>query len=177
MSYKFVRRYRYDWRRLTGYISWRTADGSGNEERIYEHKRQNTTTTALGSWSPDGRVLVFTIGDPKNGGDLWTLSLEGDRKPKPVIQTQFSEQEATLSPDGRWIAYRSNSSGRIEVYVQPFPNLTAKWQISADGGNEPELSIYKRSRTFSLNLFESCLKAPIWREHIRTMSHRTVSIS
>jgi serine/threonine-protein kinase len=125
-------------RRQAGSIFWRAADGSGNEERVYEHNRQNTTATGLGSWSPDGRVLVFTIGDPVKGSDIWSLSLDGDRKPKPVIQTQFTEGQSALSPDGRWLAYTSNSSGRNEVYVQPFPDLAAKWQISAEGGNEPK---------------------------------------
>ena len=123
----------------TGGLFWRAADGSGNEESVYKHERISTLGTAPGSWSGDGRVLVFTIGDPATTGtDLWTLSLDGDRKSKPLIQTQFSERQPALSPDGRWLAYTSNRSGRPEVYVQPFPDLTAMSQISADGGVEPK---------------------------------------
>jgi hypothetical protein len=117
---------------------WKAADGSGNEERLYEHDRANTAATALGSWSSDGRVLVFVLGDTAVGGaDIWTFSPEGDRKPKPLIRTQFYEGEPALSPDARWLAYSSTSSGKSEVYVQPFPDLEGKWQISVDGGFAP----------------------------------------
>jgi hypothetical protein len=120
----------------TGGLYWREADGSGSEERLYEHDRVSFTTTTLGSWSPNGRVLVFTIGDAATGADIWTFSLD-DQQPKPLIQTQYVEGQPALSPNGRWLAYTSNVSGRTEVYVQPFPDLAAEWTISADGGSEP----------------------------------------
>ena len=71
------------------------------------------------------------------GRDLWVLPSEGDRKPSPFLQTPFNEAGAQFSPDGRWIAYMSNESGRMEVYVQPYPNPGGKWQISTGGGVEP----------------------------------------
>jgi WD40-like Beta Propeller Repeat len=60
--------------------------------------------------------------------------MEGDRKPFPVVQTNFNERLAQFSPDGRWIAYESNESGRFEVYAQAFPTSGGKWQISTNGG-------------------------------------------
>ena len=69
--------------------------------------------------------------------DLWVLPLFGDRKPFPFIQTSFCECVAEFSPDGRWIAFVSDESGRNEVYVVPFPGPGGKWQVSTAGGNWP----------------------------------------
>jgi hypothetical protein len=69
--------------------------------------------------------------------DLWALPLEGTRKPFPVVQSRFNEDEGQFSPDGRWIAYRSNESGRDEVYVQAFPGPAGKRQMSTVGGSQP----------------------------------------
>ena len=65
------------------------------------------------------------------------LSLEGERKAQPLIRTSFNEGAATLSPDGHWLAYVSNESGRNEVYVQPFPGPGGKVPISTEGGEQP----------------------------------------
>ena len=75
--------------------------------------------------------------DPKTGNDIFVLPLFGDRKPIPFLHTQFSEGQGQLSPDGRWMAYASNETGRYEVYVQPFPPSGAKWLISPGGGGHP----------------------------------------
>ena len=89
------------------------------------------------SWSPDGqRIAHYTI-DPKTGGDIWLLPVTGDRRPVPFIQTSFAEHHARISPDGRWMAYVSNESGRDEVYVTRFPRASGKWPVSSDGGNWP----------------------------------------
>ncbi len=69
--------------------------------------------------------------------ELWTLPQFGDRRPSPFLQTDFNNGQAQISPDGRWIAYVSNESGRDEVYVQRFPTTGAKRQISRDGGAQP----------------------------------------
>jgi Tol biopolymer transport system component len=69
--------------------------------------------------------------------DLWIAPQFGDRKPFPYLQTQFNEQDGVFSPDGRWVAYRSDESGRDEIYVQAFPLSGAKFQISTGGGTEP----------------------------------------
>ncbi len=90
-----------------------------------------------GSWSPDGQVLAFSELSPTNGWDVWVLKLESDRKPRPFLQTPSNESIPMFSPDGRWLAYESDESGREEIYVRPFPGPGSKWQISADGGTEP----------------------------------------
>ncbi len=72
--------------------------------------------------------------DPKMGRHLWALPLDGNRQPFPVVQTEFDEPYGQFSPDGHWIAYESNKSGRPEIYVQPFPGPGAESQISTSGG-------------------------------------------
>ena len=82
-------------------------------------------------------MLAFTEVTPTaTGRDLWTLRLS-DRKQQVFLQTQFNEGEPMFSPDGRWLAYGSDESGRPEIYVQPYPGPGGKWQISAEGGTEP----------------------------------------
>ncbi|HEV2665221.1 MAG TPA: protein kinase [Blastocatellia bacterium] len=90
--------------------------------------------------SPDGRLLIYNAnaGDNATKVDLWLLPLEGERNPKPFIKTQFNEAKAVISPDGRWVAYDSDESGRSEVYVATFPQLSGRWQVSARGGKEPQ---------------------------------------
>jgi Tol biopolymer transport system component len=72
-----------------------------------------------------------------NGLAIWLLPLVGDRKPRPLLETPHNAGTAVLSPDGRWIAYDSDESGQWEVYVQPYPGLAEKWQVSTGGGNVP----------------------------------------
>jgi hypothetical protein len=73
----------------------------------------------------------------KTAPDIWVLPLFGDRKPYAYVQTEFQENQPRLSPDGRWLAYRSNESKRGEIYVVSFPHPGGKWQISTTGGQEP----------------------------------------
>ena len=88
-------------------------------------------------WSADGRFLLFMVTDPKTRFDLWVLPMFGDRKPFPVLQTEFNERSGRFSPDGRWIAYASDESGTYQIYVQGFPGGGSKWQVSTNGGNWP----------------------------------------
>src|SRR4029453_12475979 len=71
---------------------------------------------------------------PNTPRDIWALSLEGERRRFPVLETTFNETNAQFSPDGRWIAYQSDESGRVEIYVQPFPGPGRKVRISVSGG-------------------------------------------
>ena len=87
-------------------------------------------------WSADGRFLLYTSLDPKLGFDIWALPLEGDRKPFEVVRTDFSEGLAQFSPDGRWIAYQSNKTGRLEIYLRPFPGSGDDRRASIDGGGQ-----------------------------------------
>ena len=80
--------------------------------------------------------MLFHSEDPKRSSDIWALPLDGDRKPFPVVQTNFDEEAAQFSPDGKWIAYQSDESGRVEIYVQPFPGPGNRWPISTDGGSQ-----------------------------------------
>ena len=88
------------------------------------------------SWSPDGQLLAFVEVNPTTGQDIWVLRL-GDRKAQPFLRTPFNEAAPRFSPDGRWLAYISDESGRYEIYVQPYPGPGGKWQISTEGGTEP----------------------------------------
>jgi Tol biopolymer transport system component len=89
-------------------------------------------------WSPDGRYVLYTFsGSFPATADIWALPLFGDRKPFPVIQTEFTENLGTFSPDGRWIAYTTNETGQPNVYVQPFLRAGQKYPVSPNGGRNP----------------------------------------
>ena len=92
------------------------------------------------SFSPDGKTLVFRQQGGDTGTDIGVVSLDGDGEPEILLGTPFGEMNATVSPNGRWFAYSSDESGEREVYVQSFPELGGKSQISTDGGSEPEWS-------------------------------------
>jgi eukaryotic-like serine/threonine-protein kinase len=117
-------------------VFWRAADGSGAEERLTTSDHPQRPQ----SFSADGKFLAFVDVDPSTGDDLWLLPLDGDRKPVVFLKTPFNEGQAQFSPDGKWIAYTSNESGRNEVYVTPFPRPGGKLQISIDGGSQPTWS-------------------------------------
>jgi Tol biopolymer transport system component len=86
-------------------------------------------------WSADGRYILYRNPDPKTGDDIWALRLN-DRKEFPAVQSEFSDERGQFSHDGKWIAYESNSSGRFEIYVQPFPGPGQNVQISVNGGTQ-----------------------------------------
>jgi serine/threonine-protein kinase len=108
-------------------------DGSGAEERL----TTSPNTQIAGGWTADGATLAFMENDPVSGTDIWTVAMEGDRTPRPFIKTPFIERSPAISPDGKWLAYQSNESGRFEVYVVAFPQGDRKRQISTDGGFSP----------------------------------------
>jgi serine/threonine protein kinase len=113
-------------------IYWMPADGGGAMERL-------TTTEGFqvpGAWSPDGQVLTFTVQDLRTGWDIWALSRDGKAKEQPFLQTPSNEGGPVFSPDGRWLAYQSDESGRGEIYVRSFLGSAGKWQISTEGGAE-----------------------------------------
>jgi Tol biopolymer transport system component len=88
-------------------------------------------------WSRDGRYILFGTQNAVTKHDLWLLPLEGDRKPVPYLRSPSFEYAARVSPDGRWLAYSSDETGRYEVYVQSFPQPGRKVRVSLDGGDLP----------------------------------------
>ncbi len=117
-------------------LYWKAADGSDNAERL-------TTSSNLqlpGTFTPDGRTLLFTEIDPRTRNDVWALDVSepaATRRPRPLLQTDADEAQPALSPDGRWLAYTRKEAGQWQIYVQSFPDLNGKWQLSTEGGMEP----------------------------------------
>jgi Tol biopolymer transport system component len=118
-------------------IYWKNADGSGKEERLTPPSEKWHYPLAF---TPDSRMMLYGEEGPAFGNDVWSISLDAERKATPVFNSRFNEGNATLSPDGRWLAYSSDESGRLEVYVQAWPTTGGKWLISADGGERPRWS-------------------------------------
>ena len=112
----------------------KAADGSGEDVRIFDHGTSGHQH--VGSWSPDGRVLAITA-NRSAGPDIFTIAAGEKPSLKPFVQTAFTEQAPMFSPDGKWIAYMSDESGRTEIFVQPFPGPGGKRQVSTEGGFEP----------------------------------------
>ena len=81
--------------------------------------------------------MIFNVYNDRNASDLWTLSMSGDRTPKVFLNSKHSEFNGTFSPDGRWVAYHFDASGRYELLVRPFPNRDPPQTISRDGGMYP----------------------------------------
>ncbi|HEV2202822.1 MAG TPA: protein kinase [Bryobacteraceae bacterium] len=114
------------------------AGGAGPEELLLAGNRGDKLGMAPSSWSSDGRYLLFTNID--GGNIVYALPLMGkpeERKPIPYLQSPFRKKNAKFSPDGKWVAYVSNESGRDEVYIQAFPPSGGKWQVSNNEGDEP----------------------------------------
>ena len=118
---------------------WTRADGSGGPQRLTE----SSVDRFPGSWRPDGKILAFFQRTESNN-DILTLPIEGDEKSGwkpgqavPFANSRFQEILPAFSPDGRWLAYTSDESGRLEVYVRPFPGPGGKWQVSTGGGLKP----------------------------------------
>ncbi|MCL4522992.1 MAG: serine/threonine-protein kinase [Acidobacteria bacterium] len=107
--------------------------GHGAEEKLVAMGNH----THLSSISPDGKTAVITNYETETRGDIWFVSLEGKHEAKPFLKTPFNEREGKISPDGRWLAYASDESGRDEIYVQALGGAGGKWQISAAGGFAP----------------------------------------
>jgi Tol biopolymer transport system component len=112
------------------------ASGAGQEERLSE----GSNSKIVLDWSKDGKYLLYREENPVTNRDLMALPLQGDRKPIPVVNTQFQESTGAISPDGHWVAYASNDSGRYQLYVQAFPGGDAgpkgRWQVSNGGAYE-----------------------------------------
>jgi Tol biopolymer transport system component len=111
-------------------LYWKRADGAGAEELLADVPNLFNDPNDI---TPDGRQLIYRSLSGDTGEDIWMVPLTGDHEAAPLIATRFNELDAAISPDGRWIAYRSDESGRFEIYVQSFPALDRKFRVSTDG--------------------------------------------
>jgi len=113
---------------------WQASDGTGAAERLTTSSNPQYPT----GLTPNGLGVVFFETTPTMGRDLLQLALDGTGRVTPLLQTKFDERNGIVSPDGRWLAYESNSSGAFEIYVRPFPNVGGgQWQVSTAGGTRP----------------------------------------
>jgi serine/threonine-protein kinase len=126
-------------------LMWTRTDGAGEPQKLLE----SPNVVIPWSFSPDGRRLAYFESNPDTSYDIWTLPLDSagpdsakPGKPEPFLRTPFGELVPAYSPDGRWIAYRTNESGGNEIFVRPAPKDASggapagggKWQVSSDGG-------------------------------------------
>jgi serine/threonine-protein kinase len=120
-----------------GGVYWKSADGIGEGELLASKPDRAITPW---SFSRDGKILsLIEFGVSSLGLDIGMLSMEGKREIKTLLQEKYMEVEPQISPDGRFVAYQSDESGKGEVYVRSFPDVNkgGKWQVSSSGGNSP----------------------------------------
>jgi len=126
------------------HLYWKPSDGSGPEELLVE----NQGGFSAPSVTPDGKLVAYHTVTSQTNRDIWALPLESDpssreagsgqgRTARVLLQTPSNESAPAFSPDGRWLAYASDESGRTEVYVRSFPSLEGKWRISTEGSGGP----------------------------------------
>ncbi len=163
----------------------RLVSGAGNEE-VLLHTRDPVIAS---TWSPDGKYLIFErdTGAAHTGRDLWLLPIEGERTPRPLLQTNADESEARVSPDGRWIAYTSTENGQQEVYISPFPSMSTKRQISTAGGFSvrwrgdsreifylsPDFTVHAAQMQLAGDHFDVAAVTPLFRADLRSILQGT----
>src|SRR5262249_20560243 len=117
-------------------------------------------------WSRDGRFVLYTANDPKTRADIWYLPLDSGKpdlqKAVKFMATDAIESQGQFSPDGKWVAYSSDETGKGNIYVRSFPNGSQVWKVSADGGREPRwrsdgkelyfVNIVPRTSLFSVSI-------------------------
>jgi eukaryotic-like serine/threonine-protein kinase len=118
-------------------------------------------TLVFGSdYTPDGRSLLIQRLDASSGYDLMLLSLDGSEKLEPVINSPADDIQGRVSPDGNWLAFTSNRTGRLEVYVSPFPIADRQWQISAAGASQPRWS-FDGTRLFYIDADQKLMSSRV----------------
>jgi Tol biopolymer transport system component len=121
------------WKTGTMTMWWMPVDRSSPPERLTNIGSMQSPE----SWSPDGQTLAFTqMDDPQRGSDIYTLSLVGDKKPRALLRTKFSEGSPKFSPNGAWLAFSTNESGQPEVWAMAYPT-GERIRISTNGGTDP----------------------------------------
>ncbi len=117
----------------------KASNGTGGEEKLWELVDQ---IAYVDDWSPDGQNLMLETttnsksGQPLAAYNLSVLPLHGGAKARPFVESRFNTTHAAFSPNGRWLAYSSDYSGKPEIYIQDFPDAKIKLQVSTDGGDE-----------------------------------------
>jgi serine/threonine protein kinase len=137
-------------------IYQKQVNGAGAAEQL----KSGGVNVFPSDWSPDEKFIVYSEFAEKTNNDIWLLPLSGDHKPVLYLQTQFNEEDGHFSPDGRWMAYMSDESGRFEIYVQPFPATGPKWQISSVGGRFPRWS-HDGRELFYIAADQKLMAAPV----------------
>ncbi len=146
----------------------RAADGSGKEELVWTLDRH----AHLRDWLPDGKAIILEIQDSKTGTDIWRLDLGEKPTATPYLQTEFNERNSHLSPDGHWMVYSSDESGKDEVYIQSFPAAGAKVQVSTNGGEQPVWArngkslFYRGENAIQEVTFESSPRLAVGKPHV-----------
>jgi hypothetical protein len=120
----------------------KAASGTGQDEKLIT---MGTRTGWATDWSRDGHFVVYQRPGDETGEDLWvapqpTAASRAPEKPFPYLNSRFNEESGVFSPDGQWMAYQSDQSGRPEIYVQSFPLPNHRVQISTGGGTDPAWS-------------------------------------
>ena len=142
-----------------GDLYQKLTSGAGTEERLVTSDQLKSGQ----SWSPDGHFLLFTSTDAQTNADLWVVPMRGNRAPSVFLKTPFREVNGVFSPDGRWVAYMSNESGRQEIYVRPFAGTSAaggQWPVSTAGGAYPVWR-HDGKELYYLNPAGAMMAAPI----------------
>jgi Tol biopolymer transport system component len=118
-----------------GHLYIKPATGAGQEEMLVTEAPSPDITARLPSdWSRDGRYLLYRTQSAKTRYDIWAWALDGSAPSLPIAQTDADDRDGQFSPDGKWVAFESDESGRFEIYVQRFPGPATKWPISTNGG-------------------------------------------
>ncbi len=156
------------------------ADGNSEERRLLE---PGASDRVVSDWTRDGRYLIYFEGTSAGALDIFALPLQGNQKPFPVIATPFFDTNGVVSPDGKWIAYNSNPTGRAEIYVSRFPQGTGKWQVSAGGGDlprwkqnnqlffvAPDHTIMRAEVSTKDGGFQSSTPVPLFRSNVSNLS-------
>jgi serine/threonine protein kinase len=119
-----------------GFVYWKAADNTGTEELLVSDSGLNITPS---SWANNGKSLIFMEQNSATNTDIGEIIMQGDRVKKPLLNENSNEVDPQISPDGRWMAYSSNKSGQLEIYVCPYPEGVkgGKWKVSTGGGVWP----------------------------------------
>jgi dipeptidyl aminopeptidase/acylaminoacyl peptidase len=120
---------------LNQHMYRRPADGREVEEKVLAKEDRGQIPNSV---SPDGKTLAFVEFDPVSGADIWTMGIDPMAPARVFAKTNFTESNPVFSPDGAWMVYQSNESGRFEVFVRSFPETSQVYRVSIEGGINPQ---------------------------------------